>query len=111
MDESEAPASSDLSEELQCAFWGLPLGAAGPPRPGPAARAAAAGGGGRQLGGPCAPAERAERVFAHMLHCGAPAWTLRLGLMRCGGQAVAAVAAGGAGPPPGAPRAPAGGPR
>src|SRR3989338_8182079 len=32
MDESEAPASSDLSEELQCAFWGLPLARVGPLR-------------------------------------------------------------------------------
>src|SRR3989338_3229171 len=30
MDESEAPASSDLSEELQCAFWGLPLARVAP---------------------------------------------------------------------------------
>ena len=60
----------------------------------PDVAAAAAAWWGRQLGVRLAPAERAERVLAHMLHCGAPAWTLRLGLMRCGGQAVAAVAAG-----------------
>src|SRR3989338_1640491 len=106
MDESEAPASSDLSEELQCAFWGLPLARVGPRAAGlvrmlaysslplPDVAAAAAAWWGRQLGVRLAPAERAERVLAHMLHCGAPAWTLRLGLMRCGGQAVAAVAAG-----------------
>src|SRR3989338_1736282 len=120
MDESEAPASSDLSEELQCAFWGLPLARVGPRAAGlvrmlaysslplPDVAAPPAAGGGRPRGVRLAPAERAERVLAHMLHCGAPAWTLRLGLMRCGGQAVAAVAAGAGRPPAGPPGPPPG---
>src|SRR3989338_2220582 len=56
MDESEAPASSDLSEELQCAFWGLPLARGGPP-PARPARGRAVGGGRRGAPAPArAPA-------------------------------------------------------